>query len=306
MAFSLQAYIEANFDVKTSGEFIYFRCVFCDKPWKLWVNVGKNPPDGWCFRCHTWTDAVKLVMAHRGMERFAALEFMKKGEYAESLATALQRAEPRRVIKVASQILPESYEPIGTDPSDLNERMAVKYLKGRGLTDLQIQEHAIGYASTGKYYGCIIVPVKKGGKVAYFVARAYLRSDVRYLNPSKAEIGTGKSEVVFNYDRASRFDEAFVCEGVFDALAMGERGMAIFGSDVSDEQMSMLLKFKKLGVCLDPDAETEQNELVEKLFGFGIDAYPLKALGKDVSESGGKVERGERSFLSLMRTRMGQ
>ncbi len=306
-AFSWLAYMEANFRVKYTGDFVSLDCPFCNATDKLHVRVANTDREwGWCFRCETWTDITKFVMAHRGLERFDAIAFIKRGEFTESLATALQRQERKLKPRSQADVLPKEYEIVKLEPTGGIEKLALRYLRKRGLTDLQIVHHRIGYCSTGKYQGCVIVPTTRDGHVVYFVARAFLRPGVKYLNPSKEDVGTGKSEVIFNYDAARNAGSGIVCEGVFDALAMGHAGMAILGKRVSDEQLAMLLSFKKLGVCLDNDARLERLELVEQLCRMGVDAYPMvPSNGKDANESHGAVESGTRSELDRLTEQMG-
>lgn len=305
-SFSWLAYMEANFYVKYTGDFVSLACPFCNGDDKLHVKVANTDREwGWCFRCETWTDAVKFVMVHRGIERYEALEFIKRGEFTESLATALQRQERKPKPRPREEVLPKEFELVTLAPATAYGKSALRYLRKRKVTDLQLIDHGMGYCSTGNYHGCVIVPTTRDGDVVYFVARAFLRPGIKYLNPSKDEIGTGKSEVIFNYDRARVLGEGVVCEGVFDALAMGTRGMAIFGKSASDEQLAMLMSFKKLGVCLDNDATRERMELVEKLCRLGVNAYPLAPHGKDANESQGAADAGERSELGLLIERMG-
>jgi DNA primase len=305
MAFSWAEYLEANFNVKYSGDFIYLDCVFCNHREKLWINVNAERQWGWCFRCETWTDATKFIMNHRGLDRQEALEFLRRGDYSESLAVALQRPERKLKPKPREEILPPEFTPVPLNPSKSYEKMALKYLRKREVSDVQIVHHTIGYCATGKYYGCIIIPVSRANNVVYFVARAFMRPGVKYLNPSKDDIGTGKTEVIFNYDAARNLGDGIVCEGVFDALAMGARGMAILGKAISDDQLAMLMSFKRLGVCLDNDAKRERLELVETLCRMGVDAYPMSPRGKDANEAHGVVDAGERSVLDQMKEQMG-
>jgi hypothetical protein len=298
--FSMQSYVERNFDSRRSGDFETIKCVFCGKQWKLYVNVVDEKPWGWCFSCETWTDAVKLVMTHRGVDRFRAKEIMNGGEYSRggSARPVAKAPEP------GAPVLPPEYEPLSPLGHGGLSGTMYEYARRR-MTSAQVVQHGIGFCASGPYCGRLIVPATKDGVIAYFVARAVRCSPgaPRYLNPSRGSLGVGKSQILFGLDqaRADGLDDIVLTEGVFDALALGPRGVAILGKQLSDEQLIMLRSVKRVGVMLDADAADEQAKMVQKLYDSGIEAYPLRVLGKDPSVAGGAAEVGERSFVDHVR-----
>lgn len=68
--------------------------------------------------------------------------------------------------------------------------------------------------------------------------------------------GCKTGNMLFNYDRAQAFRHVVLTEGVFDALRVGPRGMAVLGSRISDRQLALLLasKARHVSILFDGDA----------------------------------------------------
>jgi DNA primase len=79
--------------------------------------------------------------------------------------------------------------------------------------------------------------------------------------------GLDKGKIFYNYDWARQSNMVVVCEGVFDAIAVGRCAVAAFGKGLTDEQVNMLRAYWDLVVVLlDPgDAEKEMIALSKKL-----------------------------------------
>jgi len=160
----------------------------------------------------------------------------------------------------------------GTDDSVIGKK-AFEYLLERGLSVEQLITLRIGYCYTGRYRGRIIVPIlDEEGHVEYFVARAFfMASGPPYLNPSNKSGYKTKQDVLFNYHIAKSKSQIVLCEGVFDAIAVGPQGVCIFGKSLSPLQGKMLRASdaKTIVIALDEDAKQPAIELAYEMRGFG-------------------------------------
>lgn len=152
-------------------------------------------------------------------------------------------------------------------------RKAYEYLIARGMTDESIMMYRIGYCHDGRYSGRLIIPtLNEDDGVDYFVARSfYIASGPPYINPGNSEFYKHKSEVLFNYCQACTKTHLVICEGVFDAIAVGPNAVAIFGKTISPKQEKLIRLSKSINitVALDGDAHREAITLAHKLTGYG-------------------------------------
>ncbi len=163
--------------------------------------------------------------------------------------------------------LPSEFCPLwsGTIVSFIGQK-ALHYALSRLSMD-EIRTYHVGYCGLGEYRWRLIVPTFENGRVVYFIGRDFMGQPLRYKNPNKEECGVGADEVVFNLDRAKELGRAVICEGVFDAIRVGEDAVALFGSDISDEQFFKLSDIQNIYVLLDPDALSKSIKIAERFKG---------------------------------------
>lgn len=222
-------------------------CPFCtergrdeDKYYKLGINMVTG--EGHCFRCGWAT------------KKYALRAFLSKlGEHAamEDLE-GVEAATPEKKVKPK---LPKDYEPLTLeDAHDDLTGGAWKYLKDRGISDMQILRNGIGVSMSGKYAYRIIFPVRLEGKLKGFVARDYTgRSSIRYLN----SLG---EKSLYNLMKPTPRKTVILSEGVFKALrierATGTRSSAVLGNTITEEQVQQLLAFGYERVVFWPDHDS--------------------------------------------------
>lgn len=171
--------------------------------------------------------------------------------------------------------LPKEFNLLEQEPDNLVAKKALKYTLAR-MDYNDVKEYRIGYCSAGKYRWRIIVPSFENGDPIYFTARTFMNELPTYKNPNKEEIGIGKEEVVFNIDSIQ--DRAVICEGVFDAIRVGKSGVAIFGTELHDNQAFKLLgKANQFYVLLDNDYAGRQKfvKISEKLLSMNAKVNPV-------------------------------
>jgi len=105
----------------------------------------------------------------------------------------------------------------------------------------------------------------------YLSMNGFRRDDSgKWMRPPKYFTSPGfpKGRVMFNFDLAIKTDFIVICEGVFDAMAVGNSGVATLGKGVTDEQVKMIATYawnSHVIVLLDDDAIEESLDLCMQL-----------------------------------------
>jgi len=161
--------------------------------------------------------------------------------------------------------LPEGYTTFeDSNPRFIPHIEAYRYLQSRGITDEIIKKYKIGYTVTGDFAYRIIVPsFNKEGVLNYFVARAWVKSRLKYKNPT-AE----KDQIIFNENLIDWDKDIHVCEGAFDAFFL-ENSIVMLGKKMSDLLFSTIYERanRNIIICLDEDAWTDALKLYHTLNG---------------------------------------
>jgi len=159
----------------------------------------------------------------------------------------------------------------------LQGKEALDYLIHRGLSQAEIAYYKIGYCLGGKYDKRIIIPVfKSNDELVSFVARDFSGfAKAKVLTPAALPGTSGIKDYIFNLQNAVYTKELLIGEGVFDAIALGKSGVAIFGKQATEKQVAQILLAKPLRivVCLDYDAPNEKEALALRLSTYHSNVY---------------------------------
>lgn len=161
--------------------------------------------------------------------------------------------------------LPKDYVFLGSELTSFMGKKALQYVLTR-ISMNDIEKHRIGYCGLGKYRWRIVVPVFEGEQITYFVTRAFIAGVLPVYNyPDKEECGIGREGIVFNIDGAHKERMAVITEGVFDAMRVGRAGVAILGTELSQEQLLKLEGLERYYVLLDEDAVEQAIKIAHRL-----------------------------------------
>ena len=230
-----------------------------------------------------------------------------------NLELQISALDQKRIHAPRDVEFPGELVPLSQLPSDHH---ALGYLQRRGFNLKQLEEwYGVSYCPCGRAYAgglfqtsnTIVIPVYMEGKLKGWQARllydpdkvpesdyealGFLQDeDGDWVKPPKyfTMPGMEKGAVLWNYDWAMKSQVIAVCEGVFDAMAVGRCAIATFGKGVSDTQTSMLLQgpWKLILGMLDPDAEKENRFMCASLKARGGVAVPVTLQGyKDAGEA---------------------
>ena len=242
---------------KSSGNEYTFSGPYCNHhKKKLVINVSTE-------KWHCWVCGTKGIGVSRIFKKLKAYDKIPILNKFSKIKVN-NKVEKKEHVSLPIEFIPM----VNGNISSPEFRNAASYLKRRGLNKIDVLRHNIGYCESGPYSGMIIIPsYDKDGILNYFVGRSYYDTTFKHKNPkvSKDIIGF---ELLINWK-----ENVNICEGVFDAITIGENTIPIFGKFLP-KQLKLKLKEKsvnRVNIVLDNDARKEALELSEYLISEGID-----------------------------------
>lgn len=273
-------FIYDNYEVLETAktEEIRIHCPFCgDNKFHGYVNTTKNV--FYCQHCHAspspstrgYTAFMFLVKAH-GFTFKEVKGLLYGGSEIENIHALVKNKDLNQVIRELTSTNTEELEvlevlempysrPVGRKYVGVHGRSAWKFMFSRfGVKAERVcRQNNIRYCVSGDYAGRIILPVYRDKQLVYFQSRAFFPNDLvpKYKNPPHA------SSYLF-FCTVPKADGYFIlCEGYFDALALGNCAVAALGSDLTDGQFTELITLcpKRVVVCFDDDVAGRRGAL---------------------------------------------
>ena len=263
----------------TSGDNYSYHCPFCNhyKP-KLEINLKENEEG--LHHWHCWVcnkKGKKLISLFKAIQapdhKIDELRTFVKISYHESKGA-----------KVETLNLPKEF--ISLFPADKNNvyvRQALRYLKGRKVTELDIKRYNIGYCESGPYRNMIIIPsYDEFGNLNYFIGRNFGPAEIKYKNP-KVSKNIIALENTINWE-----SPLVICEGMFDAIAIKRNAIPLLGKIIPEKLMKKIVSssVKQIFVALDTDAFKQAYEYCNTFINHGKQVFFINLDEKDPSELG--------------------
>ncbi len=267
---------------KNSGNESTFSCPYCSHhKKKLVINTITE-------KWHCWVCGVKGIGVERIFKKLGAFDKIQKLKSISKIKLNIKKEEKNIHVSLPIEFIPL----VNGAPSSPEFRNAARYIKSRGLTKIDVLRYNIGYCESGPYSGMIIIPsYDEEGVLNYFVGRSYYSTDFKHKNPkvSKDVIGL---ELLVNWNKSIN-----ICEGVFDAITIGENSIPIFGKFLPKKLKAKIQekKVKKVNIVLDNDARKEAIELCEYLMAEDIDVRMV-----DIPEDSDPNEMGREKIKNLI------
>ena len=265
------------------------RCPYCDT-YKMAVSFDKLKVKCW-KGCFDKTFITYFISKYEDIRYFEAEELIDSYDSSPLDYTFVSK----QVSEVSPIELPRGYKSLLGGSGALGDR-ARAYLSGRGFDLEYLNGVGVGYCNDhdneDDYFGYIIIPFKRQGKLAYFIGRDYIGNGLRYKNPPRAKFGVGKGEVLFNEEGLYMHRQAFITEGWADAATMSNQGVSIQGLDIGMWQTSMIINspVEEVVIALDAGQYKQGLKQALKLFKFKVvkvlDLNLLKEHGDDINEIG--------------------
>lgn len=245
-----------------------------------------------CFKCEAKGSFTSLVFRVAELdETVSPSRYLLDG--IKSSPKVKIEARQTKLIEIPKGAYPVWIPVTGTVSSapEKQRREAVRYLEKREISEKLAEEYRLHFAWSTNLKGRVIIPVIESGQIVSWVARDYTgQSQIKVLTPPSTE-GSNIKHHIFNYDSViNKTHRTYVLvEGVFDAMKHGHNFMALFGKDITDIQMSLLVRqrdaIEHLVLMLDTDAQASARELAKRLLMYFhrvsvVSPYPYKDPGE--------------------------
>lgn len=161
---------------------------------------------------------------------------------------------------------------------------AMHYLIGRGISGRDILRHSIGYCESGRYGGMIIIPSYDcDGNLNFFTGRSYYEdANYKHNNPRV-------SKDIIGFDLFVNWNEPItIVEGAFDALAVRNNSIPLFGKLMLDNLKAKILKNKvsRINIALDSDAIGHSLKIAEYFMSLDKEVHIVELGDQDPGEMG--------------------
>lgn len=256
-----------------AGKELLFKCPYCKHhKKKLSINLNKDK-----FKCWICNSAGSIHRLVRRLGNFLQQQKWKEltgiVEVSEFEKIILDQQLTQEVEEEQLVSLPQEFNSLCNTNTSLVSTQALNYLNKRGIDKYDILRWKIGYCSTGKYAGRVIVPsFNEEGKVNYFIARSYDGNWRKYLNPPDSK------DIIFNELYVDWEDDIVLTEGVFDAIKI-PNSIPILGSTLRENSklfQNIIKHDPAVYMALDPDAETKEFKMIESLLKYGVEVYKVE------------------------------
>lgn len=231
------------------GELLINSIFTNDSKQKMGINYKKNGI--WnCFKSGNGGSFFSLIKSIKGLnsEKEAKLFFIKNYFSKEDMFNSIYQTEEEVVEKKYLE-LPEDYHPVTKG----NEYY--QYLLRRYFDDEKISESKIYFSFKEKR---ILFPVYENNKLIFYAKRSIdPNNPIRWINSSNEG-----SNAIWNLDGVG--SEIYIFEGIFDAVRVWPKGVAIFGNTLRGGQEEKILSKHpyKITVVLDGDEAGRRGQMI--------------------------------------------
>lgn len=150
------------------------------------------------------------------------------------------------------------------------------YIRGRGLDPERMSSlwgwGAIPADGERPYQDRLYFPVfNKDGLPVSWQTRTILQNEPnRYLTAPKRREAEPIKTLLYGEHLANPFKTLIVCEGVFDAAAIGPNAVATLGKSLTQAQRVRIARYPRVIICFDSEPETQEQakELAQHLSGL--------------------------------------
>lgn len=259
--------------------------------WKCWVCCKTHGTEGGSMKT-----LFKIFNAHKGY-------FDKLNEFGYKPTKEDSDKKTERIIR-----LPQEFIPLYKPSKDINYRHAMHYLKKRNITPTDIVKYNIGYCNKGEFENKIIFPsYDENGVLNYFIGRTWFdHVSMKYKKPPFSSHKIVGLEFFVNWNFP-----VFICEGIFDAVAIKRNAIPLYGKILGTALKEKLILHKPpTYLIFDNDALKDLTQTCEDLIKYNVPIFPVILKDKDPSEMGYKKIHGlintttELTFSDLLKLKL--
>ena len=284
--------------LKKTNEYMYWSPFVQHHKPKLQVNIETGKWHCWVSNQggHNLFQLLKQVNADR-------ILFKELSDAVGSTYYTSDKKDDKQIILN----LPKEAKPLWNGGDSVQKLHALKFIMERGLTMEDVVRYNLHYCINGVYKNRIIVPsYDSNGQLNYFVGRDFYKGGMKYKNPPIPKD-------IIGFDLYIDWSQPIVlCEGVFDAIAIKNNSIPLFGKTILPKLFEKILtkKVKHIIISLDEDAFQDSLKMIKKFFDNGISVNFVKLTNSDPSDLGYKkmIDKLETStevnFKELMRMKI--
>lgn len=229
-----------------SGGWIGMCCPFCgDTGFHLGYNPKKNR--FFCWKCGG--HSVNSTIYHLTNGKCKPEEYISNSlnEEIEEKTTGFEVKYPNGIDKLSKQ--------------------HKNYLYSRNLDAEQVEYewNLLGttYSKDYLWSNRIIIPIYLNNKVVSYTSRSIDGSEIKALHCSTTNSIVKIKETLLGIDKVES-DTVVVTEGTFDVFNYGIGAVCTFGTFVTQEQIKLLNKFKRIFIAFDSEYDEYGNQLEKK------------------------------------------
>lgn len=273
--------------IRKGTDAVYY-CPVC-KHYKRKLEINTVTGKYHCWVCGLSGTSLKTLFKKLGLSAEYLGQIYKNTETYRKLPqndinAILEIFSEKKSVSVESLTLPKEYRSFYDDELTLIGRHALQYLKSRNITKYDVLRYNIGYCEGGQFNGRVLIPSYDScGQLNFYSTRSIFEdAKMKYVNSfgSKDIIGF---EMFVDYNQPIT-----LVEGSFDAIAVRNNAVPLFGKTLSNKLKSALIcnTVKKVNIVLDNDALADSIRISEFLLKNDIETKIVKLDGKDPSEIG--------------------
>lgn len=244
-----------NVKVSKNGTHFLARCPICHDSKKskskrrFNLDFNEGNPIYHCWNCGSSGSFLSIYSKLKGISISEALKELR-GFNPDYL---IQKLSKRKRDKVLKEIEYENFNYILSDCITYNEKVDsyIKSLYQRKLNSF-IKERCIPpnkvfMAYKGEYQGMYIIPIyDSDNNIIYFQARSSDASiKPKYKNPTLK-----KGNIIFNKHLFERSKYIIICEGLLDAISIGNQGTSCLGKEISSKFLKELQQLTDMGIII--------------------------------------------------------
>lgn len=250
---NIEEFIRATYDSQPANRGqIRIECPECGHhSHKCYIDFTKSVYN--CFNCGTGGSLKSFMFYYHGAER------------------GVQIVKPPRkppMLNKGLVIVPDDFVRVTDSPDDIGAKH-INYMLKRFIPYDIIKSQRFGYARSNPNYTIFPIYDECGNQV-YYTGISIVPTKLKSLFPPSTEETFGKSDVLFNINRAKFRPVVYIVEGIMDCLSMlavGVNCVASLGKTLSQNQISVLRAcgFTNIVVCYDGAAIQDSWTAAEKL-----------------------------------------
>lgn len=211
----------------------------------------------------------------------------------------LEQVDAKPIIEQKQNRVIKTIPPIGVGPL---LKQHIRYLKGRGFSDVEIQQieeiwKVGGIGIGGRLSWRLYIPIYQDGKLASWTTRSITDSPMRYIFAPREQSLLPKTKILYGIDYVDH--AVIITEGPIDVWKIGPGAVCLCGMNFSNYQINRLSEIPIRTICFDnePEAQKRAQALADLLGAFPGETYLIQLDSKDAGSATKKEIEALRRML---------